>query len=321
MIKQIITVFGATGKQGGSVVDSILGDATASAKFVVRAVTRDVNKPSAKALAAKGAEVVSANLDDKDSLRSAIKGSYGVFAVTNFWEYLNGDREVAQGKNIADVCKVADGCAQEESVQHTIWSSVLNVTKLSKGVLSKVAHFDSKATIEEYIRDLGIPATYFLAGFYMSNFPGQTLSISPDGKWTLALPMPDDAPIPLFAAEYDTGKFVKAIFLKREETLGKRVYGATAYTTPIQIVDGFKKVFGKDAVYKRQTGDEYKATLAARGYPEAIQEELLQNMRLVYEFGYYGGDKLDWSVSLVDEPLTTWEEYIKDQPAFAAAKQ
>ncbi|KAL1686741.1 hypothetical protein GGG16DRAFT_63608 [Schizophyllum commune] len=314
MSKQIITVFGATGKQGGSVVDSILGDATASARFAVRAVTRDVSKPSAKALVAKGAEVVSANLDDKESLRTAIKGSYGVFAVTNFWEYIDGDREIAQGKNIADVCK-------EESVQHTIWSSVLNVTKLSKGVLSKVAHFDSKATIEEYFRDLGIPATYFLAGFYMSNFPGQMLSASPDGKWTLALPMPDDAPIPLFAAELDTGKFVKAIFLKREETLGKRVYGATAYTTPIQIVDGFKKVFGKDAVYKRQTGDEHKATLAGYGYPEAIQEELLQNMRLVYEFGYYGGDKLDWSVSLVDEPLTTWEDYIKDQPAFAAAKQ
>lgn len=59
MSKQIVTVFGATGKQGGSVVDSILGDATASSKFAVRAVTRDVSKPSAKALVAKGVEVVS----------------------------------------------------------------------------------------------------------------------------------------------------------------------------------------------------------------------------------------------------------------------
>ncbi|KAI5899222.1 NmrA-domain-containing protein [Schizophyllum commune H4-8] len=314
MSKQIITVFGATGKQGGSVVDSILGDATASSKFSVRAVTRDATKPNAKALVAKGAEVVSANLDDKESLRSAIKGSYGVFAVTNFWEYIDGDREIAQGKNIADASK-------EEGVQHLIWSSVLNVTKLTKGVLSQVAHFDSKATVEEYIRDLGIPATFFLAGFYMSNFPGDMLSASPDRKWKLNLPMPDDAPIPLFAAEYDTGKFVKAIFLKREETLGKRVYGATAYTTPVQIIDGFNKVYGKHEVYKRLTGEEYKATLAAKGYPEALQEEMLQNMRLVYEFGYYGGDNLDWSVSLVDEPLTTWEEYIKNQPAFAAAKQ
>ncbi|KAI4523205.1 hypothetical protein K525DRAFT_162488, partial [Schizophyllum commune Loenen D] len=56
---RILTILGATGKQGGSVVNSILGDAAASSKFSVRAVTRDVTKDSAKALAAKGAEVVS----------------------------------------------------------------------------------------------------------------------------------------------------------------------------------------------------------------------------------------------------------------------
>ena len=59
MSKRILTILGATGKQGGSVVNSILGDAAASSKFSVRAVTRDVTKDSAKALAAKGAEVVS----------------------------------------------------------------------------------------------------------------------------------------------------------------------------------------------------------------------------------------------------------------------
>ena len=35
-----------------------------------------------------------------------IKGAYGVFAVTNFWEKFSGDIEEAQGKAIADVCKV-----------------------------------------------------------------------------------------------------------------------------------------------------------------------------------------------------------------------
>lgn len=58
MSKKVIVVFGATGKQGGSVVDSILSDSTASGKFHVKAVTRDVNKESAKGLAAKGAEIV-----------------------------------------------------------------------------------------------------------------------------------------------------------------------------------------------------------------------------------------------------------------------
>ncbi|KAL1745763.1 hypothetical protein HDZ31DRAFT_81735 [Schizophyllum fasciatum] len=316
MSKQIITVFGATGKQGGSVITSILGDSNASTKFAIRAVTRDVNKDSSKALAAKGVEVVAADLNDKPSLRQAIKGAYGVFAVTDFWSSLSAEKEIAQGKNIADVCK-------EENVQHLVWSSLLDVKKLSNGVLTEVHHFDSKAAVEEYIRALAIPATFFLPGFYMSNIPGNSLRASPDGKWGLNLPMPDDAPIPLFAAERDTGKFVKAIFLRRAETLGQRVYGATGYTTPVQILDGFKKVYpavGKEAGFQRLPGDVFKGILGSMGLPEPVQEEMLQNMRLVFEFGYFGGEKLDWSQSIVEEPLTTWEEYITGNAALAAAK-
>ena len=47
-----------------------------------------------------------ADLNDKNSLREAFKGAHGVFGVTNFWDTLSGDKEVAQGKNIADACKV-----------------------------------------------------------------------------------------------------------------------------------------------------------------------------------------------------------------------
>jgi len=59
MAKQTIVVFGATGKQGGSVVKTLLNDPKTAAKFHVKAVTRDVTKDSAKALTALGAEVVS----------------------------------------------------------------------------------------------------------------------------------------------------------------------------------------------------------------------------------------------------------------------
>jgi uncharacterized protein YbjT (DUF2867 family) len=57
--KKIIVVFGATGAQGGSVIKSILGDSKAAAQFKIRAVTRDPSKPSAKALADQGCELVS----------------------------------------------------------------------------------------------------------------------------------------------------------------------------------------------------------------------------------------------------------------------
>lgn len=56
--KRIITVFGATGKQGGAVVQTFLNDPELNSTWTVRAVTRDVSKDSAKALASQGAEVV-----------------------------------------------------------------------------------------------------------------------------------------------------------------------------------------------------------------------------------------------------------------------
>lgn len=58
MSKQTIVVFGATGNQGGSVVNSILSDPKAASQFHLKGVTRDVTKDKAKALAAKGVELV-----------------------------------------------------------------------------------------------------------------------------------------------------------------------------------------------------------------------------------------------------------------------
>ncbi|OJJ46841.1 hypothetical protein ASPZODRAFT_131733 [Penicilliopsis zonata CBS 506.65] len=306
-----IVVFGATGKQGGSVVESLL-----QTTFHVKAITRNPASKNAQALSSKGVEVVQADLNDSESLRTAIRGAYGVYAVTNFWEHLDGQKEIEQGKRIADICV-------EEGVQHLVWSSLLNVTKLTNGVLSHVYHFDSKAEVEEYIRTLDIKATFFLPGFYMSNIAGMNLRQAPDGSGTriLALPILETAPIPLFASENDTGKFVKAIFLKREETLGKRIYGATAYTTPIEIVQVLREESsgaGQDVVYSQLPHDVFKGALGSLGMPEPVQEELLQNMRLMAEFGYYGGDSLGASIAIVDEPLTTWREYVRASPALKA---
>lgn len=60
--KKIITVFGATGAQGGSVARIFLSDPKLAPEWTVRAVTRDPTKESAKALVAAGAEVVSVRI-------------------------------------------------------------------------------------------------------------------------------------------------------------------------------------------------------------------------------------------------------------------
>src|SRR5262245_54789458 len=112
---KIIAVIGATGSQGGGLAQAILADPNGG--FAVRAITRDTNKDKAKALASKGAEVVSADLDNVESLKKAFAGADGVFAVTNFWEHFSGEKEKAQAKNIADAAKAA-------GVKHVIWSTL-----------------------------------------------------------------------------------------------------------------------------------------------------------------------------------------------------
>lgn len=104
--KKILVVFGATGNQGGSVINSILSDPKTASEFKIRGITRDPSKPSAQALTAKGVECIAADIDSKDQMKSALQGAYAVFAVTNYWEKMDAELEMQQGRNIADLAKV-----------------------------------------------------------------------------------------------------------------------------------------------------------------------------------------------------------------------
>lgn len=57
MHQQVITVFGATGRQGGSVVKTFLEDRKLKG-WLIRGVTRNAFSEKARDLAAKGVEVV-----------------------------------------------------------------------------------------------------------------------------------------------------------------------------------------------------------------------------------------------------------------------
>lgn len=136
-------------------------------------------------------------MNSKESLQAALKDSHTVFLVTNFWESANPEIEITQGKNVADVAK-------DVGVQHLIFSSLWNVIKTTNGRLTDVPHFDGKAEVEQYIRDSGVPATFYLAGYFMSNLE-MALQPSQDGALTWALPIGKDAKFPLIDIKADTG--------------------------------------------------------------------------------------------------------------------
>ena len=158
---RLITVFGATGAQGGPIVHSLL-----EGGFKVRGVTRNPDSDKAKALIAAGAEVVKGDLGNIPSVEAAVKGAYGVFYVTNFWELFGRDektayeKEIEQGKAVADVCK-------REGVKHVVFSA-LEAVKEKIGILCP--HYDSKAVVDKYLDEIGVPKTSVRYSVYFENF-------------------------------------------------------------------------------------------------------------------------------------------------------
>jgi uncharacterized protein YbjT (DUF2867 family) len=125
-VERLILVCGATGKQGGAVARSLLDRG-----FRVRGLTRDPQKPDAQALVKQGAEVVQGDMEDRSDMGRALEGAYGVFSVQNFWE-TGYDREVQQGKTVADAAKAA-------GVEHFVYSSVGSAHRQTG-----IPHFESK---------------------------------------------------------------------------------------------------------------------------------------------------------------------------------
>jgi uncharacterized protein YbjT (DUF2867 family) len=72
--KKLIAVIGATGQQGGGVFRAL----QASGQFNVRALSRDPSKHRELA-----ADVIEADLNRPETLKSAFEGAHGVFLVTN----------------------------------------------------------------------------------------------------------------------------------------------------------------------------------------------------------------------------------------------
>lgn len=164
--KRLLTIFGATGNQGGAVIDVILADPELQQKYSLRGVSRNASSRSAQTLVQKGVEMVSATVNDIDSLRAAVRGSYGVFGVTNFWDkdVMSKTIEIQQGKNIFEACKA-------ENVTHFVFSALPRVEKLTDGALKHVEHFDGKAVVAEYVEaNKGhMLASYFMPGMSTEN--------------------------------------------------------------------------------------------------------------------------------------------------------
>lgn len=257
--KPLIAVVSATGAQGGGLARAILDDP--DRRFGVRAITRHADGEKALALAARGAEVVTADLDDPASLERALHGAHGAYFVTNFWEHFSPEREAAQARNLALAAKAV-------GLRHVIWST-LEDTRLWVPLADarmptlmgnyKVPHFDAKGASNLEFTAAGVPVTFLLTSFYWDNLIhfGMGPKPGPDGVLALTLPM-GDAPLPGIAAE-DIGCCAYGLFRRGDEFVGRTVGIASEFLTGAQMAAALSEALGQPVQYHAVTPDQYRA--------------------------------------------------------------
>ncbi|MGA5823739.1 NmrA/HSCARG family protein [Kitasatospora sp. NPDC094028] len=255
--KKTITVFGATGSQGGALARAILADE--NGEFAVRAVTRTPESDRAKELERLGAEVVRADMDDRTSLPPAFDGAYGAYLVTNFWEHMSAEREKAQAAALA-------AAAGHAGIQHAIWSTLEDTRECipldddrmpTLQERYKVPHFDAKAEADHYFTDAGLPTTFLRTTFYWENLLGPFAPHrGANGVLELSLPM-GTSRLSGIAVE-DIGRTALAILKRGTDLIGATVSIAGEHLTLTDMAKAITEALGEPVQYLPMTPDAYR---------------------------------------------------------------
>ncbi|RYP47353.1 hypothetical protein DL768_006574 [Monosporascus sp. mg162] len=313
---KLIVVLGATGNQGGSVASTFLEEPG----WQVRALTRNTSSPKAQALAARGAQVVHADLDKPETLSAAFEGASAIFAVSDFWGLYNDPANKDKAKpgqplnvwaceyETQQLKNVIDAATKVPTLERFILSSLSNVTKWSKGKYTHVYHFDSKANAEDYGRekypDLWEKTSIFQAGLFLSNYV--TSPIVQPIKFIGNLE--PDVKVPFIAAEEDSGPIVKALV---NEPAGKNIIGYREWLTMQELTLAFTRATGLKAESVTLPKGTFHLPL-----PDELKLEFEDNFAYLNEFGYEARD--DPTIihlrDLKSPPsLDTVENYLKKQ--------
>ncbi|CAD5114534.1 DgyrCDS3655 [Dimorphilus gyrociliatus] len=285
-IQKLITVFGATGAQGGGVVEFLKKDKC----FKIRAVTRNPDGEKAKKLIEEGIEVVKADQSDVESLKEAVKGAYGVFLVTQFWEAFDEEKEYNEGKNVVDVVK-------ESGCKHLIFSGLENVEEL---IGKKCPHFDSKAKLEQYIQESGLKFTIVRYSFYAENFYSLMKPLKDDdGSFSFNIPMGDYPLDVIFVNE--AGECITNIFKAPEKFVGQAIGLSSVCQSMKEYATLMEEKLGVKIATPKITTEDYSKL----GFPGA---EVLAVM-----FEFYQTGKCDRDVAMTRKlapSMSTYEEWV-----------
>ncbi|PSH62022.1 NmrA family protein [Phyllobacterium brassicacearum] len=301
--KPLITVVGASSKQGRSVAEALLD----SGRYRVRALTRRRDSQPAQILAHKGAEVVVAPLElgMEAELTVAMSGSYGAFLMTPpIVKVPPEELELTLGMELANAAVAA-------GVEHVVFSGLENVEARTGGT-KWAPHFTDKAKVEDYIRSLPVRSSFVYLAFYYTNFLEYYVPQRGADGITFAIYLPPHIPMPFCDPLTAAGPAVREIFDHPTQYAGKTVPVIGEFLSAQEMVDTFVRVTGQQAHY----ASAYSREDLLRHFPnfaadEHLVRELVGMVEYAVEYGYYAPDRdLTWSRK-IDPHALTWEQFVK----------
>jgi uncharacterized protein YbjT (DUF2867 family) len=220
-----ILVVGATGTQGGAVVDALLADGT---DFRVFGLTRDPEREVAFDLAERGVTVVEGDTTDRESIDSVLAetGADGVFLVTAG----GADAERRQGETVV-------AAADAAGVDHLVFSSGGNADGGSH-----VPHVGAKLAVEAALRASGLRWTILRPHSFVSNLARSREAIA---SGTLSFPIPEGERFP-FVDHRDIGRLAVRAFRDPARFAGETIELAGAVVSLPALAEAVSDVVGHE---------------------------------------------------------------------------
>lgn len=172
------------------------------------------------------------------------RGAQLAFINTTFY-----GNEVEIGQVLADEAKKA-------GIQHYIYSSMPDHHTYNESWPS-LPLWASKHKVEEYVRKIGLPATFVYTGIYNNNFtsllyPLFCMDLQEDGSFVWQAPFHPDAKLPWLDAEHDVGPAILQVFKDGVGKWGgKRIALAWEMLSPREACEQFANGVGRKVTYVR----------------------------------------------------------------------
>ena len=250
-----VLVTGATGKQGGATVRALR-----AADVPVRALVRDRTTGGAKAVEAIGAELVTGDLRDRDSVVRAAEGTRAVFSVqmpAMTTEGFDFEGEVTQGVNLIEGAKAA-GVRQ---FVHTSVTGAGRHTETPGWAEGRWASMEpamsAKSAIQDQLRAAGFPHwTLLKPGFFMDNFLPSMAFLFPRGiEGGLVSVLNPETRLALVAVD-DIGRAAAAAIAAPEQFDGVELELASDYLSMTEIAEVLSRALGTQLSAPDMTEEE-----------------------------------------------------------------